>query len=92
MVHKHADRKRASAAPLDPAREALARQARRRRRWAIGALVFPLIVATVIAIGLVAMFYRHMEFFRPAPSSRSALPCCAPLVHAGAAHPKSAQS
>jgi len=51
----------ASAAKQELAR----RQAKRRRKAALWALLFPLIFTTVIAIGLAAMYYRRMEFFRP---------------------------
>jgi hypothetical protein len=42
-----------------------ARRTRRRRRWAIVAVLFPLFFLMVILLGLAAMYYRHMEFFRP---------------------------
>jgi hypothetical protein len=74
--------------PADAAREALAR---RRRRWAIGAMLFPLFFTTVIAIGLIAMLYRHMEIFRPGHSSAGAPPCCALLTQDGALARESAQ-
>jgi len=72
------------AAPADPAQEALARQARRRRRWALAAMLFPLLFATVIAVGLAAMFFKRMEIFRPAHSSAGAPPCYTRLIHPGA--------
>jgi len=71
-----------SGQPSESAREALAR--RRRRRWAIGAMLFPLFFFMVIAIGIAAMYYRRMEIFRPGHSSAGAPPCCALLNQAGA--------
>jgi hypothetical protein len=50
-----------------------ARQARRRRHAALAAMLFPLFFLVVIAIGLLAMHSRRMEFFKPAPSSNGAL-------------------
>jgi len=49
---------------------AAARIAARRRRIALGAMLFPLLFLVVIAIGLVAMHHGRvgMEFFKPAPS------------------------
>ncbi|SPE27566.1 exported hypothetical protein [Burkholderiales bacterium] len=78
-----------TATPADRAREERAR--RRRRRWAIGAMLFPLLFATVIAIGLAAMFYRRMEIFRPGHSSAGTPPCCAMLNQVGAGQRESAQ-
>lgn len=65
-------------------RELAHRQARRRRNAALWALLFPLIFTTVIAIGLAAMYYRQMEFFRP--SHAGALPQ-APLQEGAAIFP-----
>jgi len=52
-----------------PAAQDRARRARRRRTFALLALLFPLLFATVIAVGLLAMAYRHMEIFRPSHGS-----------------------
>ena len=69
-------RRRAPAAQTPRRREA------RRRRWTVLAVLFPLFFFVVIALGLVAMYFRHMEFFKPArvgwnaaaPSPASATP------------------
>lgn len=34
------------------------------------AVLFPLFFLVVIGVGVAAMFYRHMEFFRPPPVGR----------------------
>ena len=70
-------------------RERLRRQARRQRHWALWALLFPLLFTTLIALGLVAMFYKRMEFFRPAHAA--ARSCCVALVQSRAALPETAQ-
>lgn len=46
------------------------RRAARRRRAALGAMLFPLLFLVVIAVGLVAMHHGRdgMLFFKPAPS------------------------
>ncbi len=41
---------------------------RRRNRWALFALLFPLIFTAVISIGLFFMWQRHMSLFKPSPS------------------------
>ena len=61
-----------------PAQERMRRLARRRRQWALWALLFPLVFTTVIAIGLLAMFYKRMEFFRPAHASPTTTGSVAP--------------
>ncbi|HXY21252.1 MAG TPA: hypothetical protein VEI29_01115 [Burkholderiaceae bacterium] len=71
-------------------RERLRRQARRRRHWALWALLFPLLFTTVIALGLIAMFYKRMEFFRP--SHAAARSCCVALIQSRAAAPEFAQT
>jgi len=38
---------------------------RRRRRWAVLAVLFPLFFLMVIGVGVAAMYYRRMEFFKP---------------------------
>jgi hypothetical protein len=40
-------------------------RARRLRRWAILAVLFPVFFLVVIGIGVAAMYYRRMEFFKP---------------------------
>lgn len=77
-------RSAAAAAVQAGARERSLRQARRRRHWALWALLFPLIFTTVIAIGLAAMFYKRMEFFRPAHATAAPWPCCTGLIQSGA--------
>ncbi len=54
--------------PRDDSRAHSAAQRReaRRRRWTILALLFPLFFFLVIAFGLATMYFRQMEFFRPA--------------------------
>jgi hypothetical protein len=85
--------------PVAPARtdadraanqERLRRQARRQRHWALWALLFPLLFTTVIALGLIAMFYKRMEFFRP--SHAAARSGCVALIQTGAAAPEFAQT
>ena len=44
------------------------RLARRRRRMALGAVLFPLFFLLVIGIGLAAMHFKRMDFFKPAPT------------------------
>lgn len=44
---------------------------RRNGRWALAALLVPLLFLAVIAFGLAAMHTRRMEIFRPAPSGRA---------------------
>jgi type II secretory pathway component PulK len=39
---------------------------RKRRRAALIAVLFPLFFLVVIAIGVAAMYYRQMSFFKPA--------------------------
>ena len=70
-------------------RERLRRQARRQRHWALWALLFPLLFTTVIALGLMAMFYKRMEFFRPAHAA--ARSCCVALIQSRAALRETAQ-
>ena len=54
-------------APVDPrAKAPAALREARRRRWTLLAVLFPLFFFLVIALGLAAMYFRHMEFFRPA--------------------------
>jgi len=66
------------------------RHARRQRHLALWALVIPLLFTTVIALGLMAMFYKRMEFFRPAhAAARSA---CVALIQAGASPRQTAQT
>ena len=77
-------RVRTGAAPRIPPRISSRGPARRRRNWAIWALLFPLIFTAVIAIGLAAMFYRHMEIFRPSHAAAGPPACCAALLQAGA--------
>ena len=56
------------AGPNAPAETAAAcRRRRRRRRWALLAILFPLFFLAVIALGVAAMYYHRMEFFRPPP-------------------------
>ena len=61
------------------ARPRRAARPRRRWRWALLGLLFPLLFFVVIAIGVAAMAFRHMEIFRPV--ERGALPA-APLAQA----------
>ncbi len=64
--------------------EAQAAARRRRRRWAVVAVLFPLFFLLVIALGIAAMAWRHMEFFRPSPASNRA---AAPAVSAQTLRP-----
>jgi len=84
---------RPAPAPRKPqnalSQEELRRQARRKRHWALWALLFPLLFTTVIALGLIAMFYKRMEFFRPAHAA--ARNCCVALIQSRAAVPEFAQ-
>lgn len=52
---------------------------RRKWRWAVLGLLFPLLFFLVIAVGVAAMAFRHMEIFRP--TERGALPVV-PTAHA----------
>jgi len=56
--------------PPTNAERAAARSQARRRRIALGAMLFPLFFLIVIAVGIVAMHHGRagMEFFKPAPS------------------------
>jgi len=47
-------------------------RARRRRRWALLALLFPAIFFAVVAFGVASMFYGRMSIFRPAPAGSDA--------------------
>ena len=60
----------AAAGQATEAARADARRQARRRRIALGAMLFPLFFLIVIAVGIVAMHHGRagMEFFRPAPS------------------------
>jgi len=43
-------------------------RAARRRLWvAFAPVLFPLFFLVVIGIGVAAMYYRQMQFFKPAP-------------------------
>ncbi len=67
-----------------------AARVRRRRRWALAALLFPLIFCAVVGVGVFLMFHRQMAFFRPAPAGLAAPPAArvaggAPARPSGAA-------
>jgi len=65
--------------PASPSRAPGGRE-RRRRNWTILAILFPLVFFLVIAIGLAAMYFKRMEFFRPGKATAQSIEAHAPMA------------
>ena len=48
-----------------------------RHRWAVAALLVPLLFCAIVGLGVYLMFHRDMGYFKPAPSGSMA-PTAAP--------------
>lgn len=58
------------------------RPRRRRERWALAALLFPLFFTAVVGTGVYLMFHRQLGFFRPAHATGSRDSAATPLAGA----------